>query len=167
LPFENNVLTTQLSTLEVLKRIQGNMEPESTKLFAFNRKFAKPYSGNVEGLTFTLRRNINYRNSFLPVIDGRIETIPGKTQVKITMRLDLFVAFFVSLWLGIMGYLCISLIISGGSERSSSNPLHFFAPGLVPFGMFAFGYLLTTLSFKSESKKSLQFLSGLLESEPN
>lgn len=167
LPFENHVLTTKLSTLEVLKRIEDNMEPDYANIFAFNRKFAKPYSGHTQGLTFTMRRNINYRNSFLPVISGRIETFSRETEIRIKMRLHSFVAFFASFWLGIVGLVCIGVVIAG--------LLHFpvvlhdgFSPAaLAPFGMFAFGYLLTTLSFKSESKKSLQFLSGLLESEPN
>jgi hypothetical protein len=93
LPFENDVLTTKIPTLEVLRRIADNVEPrQGFTLSSFNnRKYTKPYIGSIHGLSFTMSRNINYRNSFLPIITGHIETFPGKTQVRIKMQLVSFV----------------------------------------------------------------------------
>jgi hypothetical protein len=38
---------------------------------------------------------------------------------------------------------------------------------LIPFGMFAFGCLLTSLAFKGESKNSKDFLAQLFEGQEN
>jgi len=165
LPFENYVLTTKLPTLEVLKRITDNIEPrQGFTISSFNRKYAKPYTGHINGLTFTMSRNINYRNSFSPIITGQIETFLGETQIKVKMRLVSFVLVFISFWLGVVGLVCIGMIIAGLSQFKQILQNGFSPAVLIPFGMFAFGCLLTILPFKYESKTSIQFLSKLLDS---
>jgi hypothetical protein len=55
------------------------------------------------------------------------------------------------------------MIIAGFSHYKQIMQ-HGFSPAVLgPFGMFVFGVLLTILPFKYESKKSIQFLSGLLD----
>jgi hypothetical protein len=165
LPFENYVLTTKLSVDEVLNRLSSSIEKKQGFSFsALSRSHTKPYTGQITGTTFTMSRNINYRNSFLPEITGQINTYPGQTQVNIKMRPVIFVLVFISLWLGIVGLVCIGIILAGIFQfrqvlQNGFSPMLF-----IPFGMFVFGCLLAYFAFKGESKNSKEFLAKLLES---
>lgn len=165
LPFENYVLTTRLSVDEALKRIADNIQQrQSFSLSKFSRNYTKPYTGQIIGTTFTMRRNINYRNSFLPIITGQITTFLGQTQVNIKMRPVTVVLIFMSFWLGIVGLVCIGMLLAGLLQFKQILQNGFSPMLFIPFGMFAFGCLLTHFSFKRESKNSKKFLAGLLES---
>jgi hypothetical protein len=169
LPFENCVLTTNISTFEILKRIADNIEPkQGFNLIPFDtRKYTKPYTGYIHGLTFTMNRNINYGNSFSPMITGKLETFSGKTEIKLKMRLVGFVAVLISLWLGAAGLVCLGIIIVGLSRLKQISQTGFSPMVLIPFVMFVFGVFLVLLPFKYESKKSILFLSSLLDCVEN
>ena len=114
LPFENYVLTTKLSVVEVIKRVADNIQQkQGFSLSTFSRNYTKPYTGQIIGTTFTMSRNINYRNSFLPIITGQITTFLGQTQVNIKMRPVTAVLIFISFWLGVVGFVCIGILLFG------------------------------------------------------
>lgn len=166
LPFENYTLITKLSIEDVCKRISENIEPKKTAIFSFlSCNSTKPYEGELVGDSFNISRIINYRNSFLPIIKGQITTSLGQTQIKIKMRPATFVLIFISIWLGIVGLFCIGFLAAGILQilRHGFSPIELFV--LFPFGMFLLGYLLTFFAFKSESKKSKEFLARLLEGQ--
>jgi hypothetical protein len=165
LPFENYILTTKLSIDEVLKRVADNIQQKQSFSFSTsNRNYTKPYTGQIIGMTFTMNRNINYRNSFLPVITGQITTYLGQTQINIKMRPVIFVLIFISFWLGIVGLVCLGTLLVGLLQFRQILQNGFSPMLLIPFGMFAFGCLLTHFAFKGESKNSKEFLATLLES---
>jgi hypothetical protein len=165
LPFENYVLTTRLSAEEVLKRIADNVQQKQDFSFStFNRNYTKPYTGQIIGTNFTMSRNINYRNSFLPIVKGQITTYLGQTQVNIKMRPVIVVLIFISFWLGVVGLVCIGMILAGLLQFKQILHNGFSPMLFIPFGMFAFGCLLTHFAFKGESKNSKEFLARLLES---
>jgi hypothetical protein len=165
LPFENYVLTTKLSVDEVLNRLANNIENKQDFNFSnLSRTYSKAYTGQIIGTTFTMTRNINYRNSFLPEINGQITTYLGQTQVNIKMRPMIFLLVFISLWLGIVGLVCIGILLAGIFQFKQVIQNGFSPMLFIPFGMFAFGCLLTYFAFKGESKNSKEFLARLLES---
>lgn len=165
LPYENYVLTTNLSVDEVLERIADNIEQKQAFRFSiFGQNYYKPYTGNITGETFKMSRNINYRNSFLPVITGQVSTFLGQTQVKIKMRPDIIVLIFISFWLGSVGLVCLGTLLIGLIQIRQILHEGFSPMLFIPFVMFAFGSLLTYFAFKNESKKSIDFLASLLES---
>jgi len=168
LPFENYVLTSNLTVEEVTKRLEDKIDPKKGFVFsAFNKSSNKPYEGRILGNTFTISRIINYRNSFLPVIAGHFSTFLGKTQINVKMRPVTFVLIFISLWLGIVGLVCLGIILVGLFQIRQILQNGFSPMILLPFGMFFFGCLLTTLAFKAESKKSKEFLEKLLDGQEN
>lgn len=59
------------------------------------------YTGDVNGNNFRIRRDIQYRNSFLPIVSGTIEPGIGTTMLRVKMRMHLFVTVFEVLWLTI------------------------------------------------------------------
>jgi len=159
LPFEKYIFETSLSPEEVFKRISENIEPERTFRFQMlGNNYNKPYEGKIEGRNFRLKRLISYRNSFLPVLIGTVEPTLNTTYIKFRMRLIHFVLGFMILWMTIIFIVTISMLLMGLSNG-------FKPPMLIPAVMLAFGYLLTTLAFKYESKKYLAFIVDLLELE--
>jgi hypothetical protein len=166
LPFEKYVLATDLSVEEVLKRLAGCMQSESDYSWSsFRRIYIKPYRGAVSGLTFRMIRNINYRNSFLPVINGRVTSMSGRTEVMISMRPAYFVLVFMAFWLGMTGLVCIGIIVAGIAQFREILHNGFSPVVFIPFAMFAFGSGLTFFAFKAESKVSKQFLADLLKAK--
>jgi hypothetical protein len=166
LPFEHYVLTSRLSVDEVKSRLAANIEPKKSFGFSmYNSSPNKPYEGKISGNTFTISRIINYRNSFLPVITGDISSFHGKTQIKVKMQPETFVLIFMSLWLGIVGLVCLGIVLAGLFQFRQVLQNGFSPMILIPFGMLLFGCLLTTFAFKPESKKSKDFLVALFEGE--
>ena len=56
---------------------------------------SSPFLGSVENLTFRIRRNIQYRNSFLPMIRGNINPTPTGTRVNMFMYMPSFSLVFI------------------------------------------------------------------------
>lgn len=166
LPFEKYVLTTKMHYDDVYKRLADNIDPKkNTHFFAFYRDSDKPYHGEISGNTFTMSRIIKYKNSFLPVIKGKISSSVGQTQISIKMRPEMFALIFGTMWMVLVGLVCVGLLLGGLLNFRQIIERGFSPAFLIPFGMFIFGYLLISISFKKESKKSKQFLATLLDAE--
>lgn len=167
LPFEKYTLRTSLSKEEVLKKISENIQQEKKfKISVFGEDFSKPYSWKIIENTFSITRNINYRNSFLPFITGTVETsINNKTNIDIKMRPILPVLIFISIWMGLVGIVCITMLTVAIINFDEFSINEFSPEALIPFGMFLFGFLLTYFAFKFEAKKSKEFLERLLNAE--
>jgi hypothetical protein len=93
----------------------------------------QPFDGNVTGRTFKLVRVIRYRNSFLPVIRGRISDSPhGGTTVRVRMTLHLFTALFMAAWLGFVG---AGVAWSSLGDLDNIDPDTFLLLGMMLFGV--------------------------------
>ena len=164
LPFENYTLTTSLSVDEVLNRLAKNIGYEQGFSFsAIARNLDKPYTGEIIGKTFTMSRNISYKNSFLPVITGQISAQHGQTQINIKMQPATFILVFTSIWLGAVALICISILMDMLSEFDKILQNGLSPVSLIPFGMLILFCLVIHFAFKMESKISKNFLAGLLE----
>jgi hypothetical protein len=167
-PFEKYTLTTKLSGEEVLMRIAQNIIPKQKfSTIHFGGTPSKPYKGTIAGNSFSLSRIIDYRNSFQPVITGSVSTFPDRTEVKIKMRPVRFVIVFMGFWLGIAGLVCCSLILYALFHINQLVQKGFSPNIIIPFALFTAGYLMITVGFKHESKKSKSFLATLLEEQKN
>jgi len=166
LPVENYVMTSKLPVEEIKRRLADNIEPKTNVGSAgFNKSLNKTYEGQILRDSFTISRIINYRNSFLPVITGHISTFLNETQINVKMRPVTFILIFISLWLGIVGIVCLGIILVGIIQFKHVLQNGFSPMILIPFGMFLFGWMLTTLAFKAESRKSREFLERLFETQ--
>jgi hypothetical protein len=160
LPYESFVMRSNLKEDELIVRLKEIIIP--TRTFRFHIigiKSSGKYEGQLNERTFQINRIISYRNSFLPQIIGEIEPQFNGSLIRIKMRLHLIVLIFISIWLGVVGLISASIVVS--SILFGSFPGFAF----VPLGMFVFGYLLTLLAFKVESSRSKQDLKKLFESE--
>ena len=167
LPTEKYTLVTHLRVAEVRQRVADRIEPKTTTLFPMYSKKGrtKPYEGELVNDTFTINKIIDYKNSFLPVITGHISAHGDKTRIAISMNLTLFVLVFIAIWLGILGTICLGLLLSGLLRLSQFTQSEFNPLVLLPFGMFIFGAGLTLIAFKAESKSAKKFLADLLEGQ--
>jgi len=159
LPLEKFCIDTLLTPTEVQEKMDSVVGRKEGFSFTtvFSKSSYKYFSGSVVKGQFEIKRVINYRNSFFPVINGNVEAIPDGSIVDIKMGLHPFVAVFMCLWFGGVAIAVISLII--GSIASGE-----FLPALlIPCGMLPFGYLLMIGAFTIERNRAKEKLLEVLE----
>lgn len=157
LPLEKFTIYTSLAPDLVCEQLLQVVEPRKT--FRWNRRHPdKPYEGEIGEHSFQIIRIINYRNSFLPLIKGRITPSEMGSKIEVEMSLQPFVFVFMLVWLGMVGQFGVIFLISSIAEGK------FEPAALIPVGMFMFGCLLPLIGFKPEAARSKQFLEQLLES---
>jgi len=140
--------------------LNDNLEAKTFKWNPYRRKKGhKTFEGEIIGNTFKATRIINYRNSLVPTIKGKIESDYAGTKINIKMSLHLVVYIFLSFWFGIV------MLAAAASVYSFMNSESFEPMILIPFGMLIFGYLLTILAFNFEKNKAKEMLENLFEAE--
>lgn len=156
LPFEHIIFNTNLSEQEIMRKLSDVVEP---KKFRFGRNFTKDYQGSVKTNSFDINRNIIYRNSFLPNIKGTIEKNNYGTQIQVTMKLDVFVILFLTVWCLFTFLFFVMLFTKGIGDKEPKGVV------LIPVVMLLFIYGLTMICFKLESQKSKEYLRKIFEAE--
>jgi hypothetical protein len=156
MPFYRFEIDTTLTQQVVMERIRSLIREREAILGFFLRTRqpfnpATPFVGSAGEDSFSMQRDIRYRNSFLPRIRGKAGPGPTGTCVKVTMFLHPLVAVFVTFWLGIVGSFALLTL-------SSSDPFVSLGPG----SMFLFGLVLTCGAFFFEAFKARRLLSAAL-----
>ncbi len=155
-PYERLTFETGLTVSEVVAALSEYVEPKRFWRNPFSSDH-KSYQGTVSADGFRMLRISQHyqRNSFLPVVKGRLHPMARGTHIAVTMSLHPFVAAFSVLWLSLIGIGSLA-----GVTAWLDAPRDVLR--LAPVAMFIFGYLLCTLSFKWETRKERQFLAELL-----
>ena len=102
---------------------------------------------------------IQYRNSFLPQINGKIQNENNGTQIQVTMSLHAFVFFFLNSLVLICPDFLHRCLYKTIREKEISVEL------FLPLGMLLFVYTLTMAGFKSESKQAKEYLRRSFDAE--
>src|SRR2546425_2497227 len=93
-------LEARLGTQAAIARIKELVGPPRSFWtgfsFAAGDDATPPFIGKIEGDSFRVRRDIHYRNSFLPLVWGRISSVPMGTHISVTMFLHPIVALFMA-----------------------------------------------------------------------
>ena len=121
----------------------------------------KSYKGYVYEHNFVITRIINYRNSFLPEIRGKVYEENGQTYILINMQLIGLVKAFIILWLAGTGTACVGVIAE--TVKDLKSVISWYAITIIPFGMLASGCILAVIPFKVESGRSKKFIQQLFE----
>jgi len=115
------------------------------------------FEGECSAESFKFSRVIQYRNSFLPVITGRISSEGSGALVKVRMRLNLFATVFMIFWFG---------FLISASVASAPSLMEGLAKGdadaLTILGLILFGYALVQGGFWFEASKAQDKLVELL-----
>ena len=142
---------------EVQAALRGVVEP--TRFFCLGAG-TRPFEGEVEDRTFDLQLTIRYRNAFLPRIRGTIDATPEGSRIGITMRPNLAVLVFTTVWLGFVAVGCGAFLVSGLSGR---GPI---TAALGPAGMFVLGWTVAAGAFTLEAKKATHLLADVMRADP-
>lgn len=115
LPFDSYTLYTRLNPTEVKAKINSVIKPKGAVYSAAyaDQQENWAYEGSVKGDSFEIKRIINYRNSFLPIIKGSIRGSMNLTAVSIRMR-PLFSCWLLSGfgWVSLELYVRLCLLFS-------------------------------------------------------
>lgn len=163
LPFGKLSYFTHLDSREVGSRILANMDVDKNhgSILRFRSMFSSRknrYSGFASGKEFSMTRNIRYRNSFLPMISGRVEPSGYGTEVTVELKLNTFVIVFGIIWgVGVLlgSVVAVTAFLSEGAGFVAFMPLL----------MLVFGYLLFTVPFNIEASIFRKDLEQWLEIE--
>jgi len=97
LPYHTVTLRTHVPFPLVVQRLTAQIEPSKMMRWGFSQNHA-PYQGSISDASFRIHRIINYRNSALPIIRGRFESLSNETLIHITLSVHPFVAGFLGFW---------------------------------------------------------------------
>ena len=111
------------------------------------RPSGRPFLGEVTGRSFHIRRDIQYRNSFLPLIRGTIVPSPNGSRVNVFMFMHPAAFIFVLVWFGFLGTAEWRLLDAN------------IARSYVPVAMMVFGLVLSLGGFFFEALKVMPLLS--------
>jgi len=164
LPFEELVYRSTFSKEELTAHLQNEIEAEKSFGLGANRfSYSKPYIGKVYQNRFEIKKAINYRNSFLPVIKGEIVDDINGSKINVKMGLIDFVKAFMILWLGGVSIACLAVLynIIFGEGLNSETGIFM----LIPFFMLIIGIVMVSFGFNFESRKSIIDLEEILKAK--
>ncbi len=160
LPHEVVTFRTALSINEITDRLNAMTEHRKPSSFTSPLKHHdRAYQGVIAHDGFTILRNIDYRNSFRPVIYGQLRAAAGYSEMRIEMKMHKFVRVFMSIWLAGVSIAAIGTAIA--ALQSSYFGFHLLAAP----GMFLVGYFMCTIAFKKESDRVKQDFEQTLQAK--
>jgi hypothetical protein len=111
-----------------------------------------PFVGWVEGHRFKFHRVLTYRNSFVPIISGKIVGGEGGAILQGRLRLAHVVALFMAVWMTIIVSAAVESLARVGETPTGSNASFLVAMALL-------GVVLIAVGFLPERRKALRLLS--------
>ena len=141
---------------QAVARLQALVGPprsfleEVKRSLTSQRKASPPFIGTIEADSFRIRRDIRYRNSFLPLIRGRVTSTPTGAQIHVTMSLHPAVVVFLLVWVGVLR-IPLEAIVRAPSVQDGWA--HF-----VPVGLLLMGLGLVCGGFFPEALKARRIL---------
>jgi len=87
------------------------------------------------------------------------------TMVQIRMRPVWMVLIFMTVWLGIVGSVCLAVLYLIFTNFNKTVAPGLSPAAIIPFAMFIFGYGILMIGYRVESSKSRDFFKELLEAE--
>lgn len=156
MPFYRFEFRPDVPVATALERLRAMAGPSPTFGESIQRAFGNdprtfpPFIGSVEGREFHLRRDIRYRNSFLPRIAGKVEPAGRGCRVSGSMTIQPLVGSFMAVWFFMLAMGTINGFHGVGRDNVAGM--------LVPAGMFLFGIALCVGGFLPEAIKARRLL---------
>ncbi len=120
------------------------------------------FVGTFEGDAFAVRRDIRYRNSFLPRISGSVHAATDGTRIELRFAPHPLVFAFMALWSCIAGAALIGLILWRATAPAGSP----YWPLAVPAGMLVMGVAMPFMAHRLEKRLAMARFSELLAVVP-
>ncbi|MEM9976038.1 MAG: hypothetical protein AAF808_00255 [Cyanobacteria bacterium P01_D01_bin.2] len=115
LPYKSFTLETSTPLAQVKQQLASRIEASRLVRSPFSGNHA-PYQGTISDQGFDIRRTLNRRNSFVPIIQGRFEPHATGTRCHITMQLHPLVLGFMGVWLSLWCMGVIPIALFGGES---------------------------------------------------
>lgn len=142
--------------MDVLDKLQS--ATTEARIFGWSRP-KQAFLGTVDQGSFSVQRNITYRNSFLPILNGRLERAGTSTLIHVRMSVHPLVLMSMFVWMVGMGVAFLLTAIGPALKG------RFDAMCLIPLGMFLFGYGGSMWAFLAERKPAIKALEQLLSAK--
>jgi hypothetical protein len=151
-------LQSNLGMNEIFKNLKSNIGEKKW----FSNPKDKYFVGMCSITQFKINRSIQYRNSFLPMIEGRIIRGNDITKIDVSMSFHPLVLIFGFVWfsgIGLRCFLAILILLDVIKEGQNKQLL------FVPFLLLGGGIALFSIPFKIEVKKAKDKLMDILKAE--
>ncbi|MBA4198469.1 MAG: hypothetical protein C0459_13040 [Chitinophaga sp.] len=147
LPFRRYQFSSKLSSINLLEKLDSNIELYQGLRFDNYNFSTKLFVGKLRDNSFKIRPILRGRNSFIPIIQGKLINRQSTTSIILKMRINYFVsAFFI--WISIT-------LIFFESHKNLSNIL---------FAIFI--YIIVIYLFNIECNKAIKSLQNIFEIYP-
>ncbi|HLK29273.1 MAG TPA: hypothetical protein VKT28_11900 [Puia sp.] len=144
IPFDSLTIDSNLHDEEIVAVLSKTITP--FKWYDNARDTDKLFYGKIDKNGFTIWQIIKKgRNSFIPIVKGKIESIASGSQIKVTMRLHIAVLIFLLFFISVIAY---------GFFRQKS---------IVALIMILGAYFMTIYFFNLESNKVKSILTSILQ----
>lgn len=140
--------------VQAITRVAPSTWGSIKESFGVRENTTASFIGIVEDNTFRLRRDIRYRNSFLPQIRGMVSEAPSGSRILVTMHIHPFAVVFMCFWLCGAGAGALTMFSNSASGSVFSS--------LIPVGMFVIGIALTLIGFYPEAYKARRLIEGAI-----
>lgn len=160
-PWRRIVLVSPLRPEEALKALEGAIESRKGWKDRLLSGGSGKFAGVVTGDRFDIRRDIAYRNSFLPRVTGAITAGSPASRIDVSMVPDPKVLVFLGLWLGLLAINALNVLRAVAAGHGPKDYTFLFIMG----GMALFVIGLSQVGFRPEAKKAETFLKETLKAE--
>lgn len=147
-------ITTRLTPEEVRAKLREQIAAPSLLTFDLGSSAQRAFRGTVDGDAFHLVSRVQWRNSFAPVVTGKLVPFDGGTQVDLSLDLHGAVFVFLALW---------TLIAGAGSYVLLTSVYELtlaIAAAAIAFPLV--GVVIGYLGFELEAPKTIERLEALL-----
>ena len=151
IPYQKFKIKTLLSQEDARQKLATIVEPRKRR-WGLSRS-QMPFEGQIEGNAFKISNIIRYRNSFNPVLDGKIRDDLDISTLEITARPIWFVAV---IW--------TFLLVGTGAGGVLSGDLAEEIWMILPF--FLFFYAIPIVAFNLELNKAKKALKKQFQTDP-
>ena len=161
LPKYNYVIHTDLHPTAVTNVLEQETDPKTKWVFSFSRKSKHLFVGKIQKETFIIWKNIQYINSFLPIVDGEVIETPKGSDVHLTLRAHGIVRVFWYFWYGFLILSTVLLFFTNASLMSFvQHGFFWILPPIMTWGGFLFEkdktiqLIETTLGSKTSNQRT-------------
>ncbi len=160
--YKRVLVKVKLSSDEIAKLLSDEIAVPTKSLFGqtpiIGNKF---YMGEVSNKGFEIRRIIYTRNSFMPIIYGKLIPESPETQVNILITLHpIIIAFSILLCTPlILGF----MVLFFGSLINFPDNLGMIPLAVIPFSMLVLYYFFVLLGFGAEANTAEKYIMSFFD----
>lgn len=156
LPYLEHTIRTTKSPQEIHDILQSVTAPPSE----WHSSAPWEFIGTINQYDFKIMSNINYRNSFLPVIKGAIKKAEGAYLVALKMQLHPLTYGLLIGWFGLAGFSFLIGVLYLITSKPTDVTMFLWTGGFI-----AWGQILSRWGFFFQAKKDIKRLEELLNGE--